>query len=304
MINKGYLEEGNLGNLAKKLLYEIPKNDIDEEYYNQVRDTIKELKDKNMRQENFLLNISHDLRAHLNVILSVMQCIDYGNVNVMDKKALEYMGLVKRNSLKMLKLINNLIDTTKFENNYYMLNKRNIDIISMVEGTVGCVDKYAKQKNIQLVFDTNEEECIMAVDPELIDRIVMNLISNAIKFSPKDSNIYINIFVEDENINISVRDEGPGISKESREKIFDRFYQISQKSNRENGGSGIGLDLVNYLTKAHDGKVTLNSEEGKGSEFIVTLPICRLVEVDEDRPLNRSDKIQMLEIEFSDIYLI
>ncbi|WP_409193300.1 sensor histidine kinase, partial [Clostridium perfringens] len=116
--------------------------------------------EKNTKQENFLFNISHDLRGHLNVILSVMQCIDSGSVSIKDKKALEYIKIVKRNSLKMLKLINNLIDTTKLENNYYILNKKNIDIISMIEGTISCIDKYAKQKNIQLIFDTNEEECI------------------------------------------------------------------------------------------------------------------------------------------------
>ena len=152
---------------------------------------ITELLNKSSRQDNFLSNISHDLRGHLNVILSIMQCIDYGSVSITDKKVLEYMKMVKRNSLKMLKLINNLIDTTKLENNYYVLNMKNIDVISIIESTINCIDKYAKQKNIQLTFDTNEEQCIMAVDPEVLDRIIMNLLSNAIKFSYSNSDIYI-----------------------------------------------------------------------------------------------------------------
>ncbi|GAA0086147.1 hypothetical protein UT300007_25860 [Clostridium sp. CTA-7] len=263
---------------------------------------ITELIGKGINQENFLLNISHDLRGHLNVILSIMQCIDYGSVNIKDKKALEYMKIVKRNSLKMLKLINNLIDTTKLENNYYVLNKKNIDIISMIESTISCIDKYAKQKEIQLIFDTNEEECIMAVDPEVIDRIIMNLLSNSIKFSYSSTNIYINILVLKEAIKISIKDEGPGISKEYQEKIFNRFYQISSKKERENSGSGIGLDLVNYLVKSLDGNIELNSEEGNGCEFIVTLPIT-IVEESEDFCIRGdSNKIQMLEVEFSDIY--
>lgn len=174
--------------------------------YIRLKEMIEELKEKNVRQEDFLLNISHDMRAHLNVIISVMQCIDYGSVDISDKKALEYMNIVKRNSFKMLKLINNLIDTTRLENNYYILNKKNIDIVSMIEGTISCIDRYAKQKNIQLIFDTNEEECIIAADPEVIDRIIMNLISNAIKFSPEYKNIFIDLYVSREEIQISVTD--------------------------------------------------------------------------------------------------
>ncbi|WP_083935677.1 ATP-binding protein [Clostridium sartagoforme] len=267
---------------------------------------IAQLNGKSGRQENFLLNISHDLRGHLNVILSIMQCIDYGSLCINDKKVLEYMNMVKRNSLKMLKLINNLIDTTKLENNYYVLNKRNIDIISMVEGTISCIDKYAKQKDIQLIFDTNEEECIMSVDPEAIDRIIMNLISNAIKFSYSNTNVYINMLVIEDKIRISIKDEGPGISQEYQEKIFNRFYQVSKKDKKDGYGSGIGLDLVNYLVRSMNGEIELKSQLGNGSEFIITLPI----EIgDEQDSLERdfcmrdnSGKIQMLEIEFSDIY--
>lgn len=263
---------------------------------------ITELLNRIGRQENFLSNISHDLRGHLNVILSIMQCIDYGSVCINDKKVLEYMKMVRRNSLKMLKLINNLIDTTKIESNYYVLNMINIDVISMIESTINCIDKYAKQKNIQLTFDTNEEQCIMAVDPETLDRIIMNLLSNAIKFSYSNSDIYININVSEDSISISIKDEGPGIPKENQEKIFSRFYQISNDNNRESSGSGIGLDLVNYLVKSMSGNIILKSEENKGCEFVVTLPIT-FVEEREDYCIRGDEsKIQMLEIEFSDLY--
>lgn len=264
-----------------------------------ITETIK----RNTREENFLLNISHDLRGHLNVILSVMQVINYGNNCIIDKKAKEYMEIVRKNSLKMLKLINNLIDTTKLENNYYVLNKKNIDIISMIESTVNCIDKYAKQKNIQLIFDTNEEECIMGVDPEVMDRIIMNLLSNAIKFSYSNTNVYVDIFVLNSEIRISVRDEGPGIAKEYQEKIFNRFYQMENNKYSDTLGSGIGLDLVHYLVKSMDGEIILNSNEGEGCEFIILLPIKK-AEEKENYCLNdeKSNKIQMLEIEFSDIY--
>ena len=232
-----------------------------------------------------------------------MQLIESGCTYITDKKTREYMEMIRRNSLKMLKLINNLIDTTKLENNYYTLNKKNIDIISMIESTVNCIDKYAKQKNIQLIFDTNEEECVMGIDPEALDRVIMNLLSNAIKFSYNNTNVYIDLFVLGNEIKISIKDEGPGIAKEYQEKIFNRFYQMEKKRESDAIGSGIGLDLVNYLVKSMDGEIILNSSEGNGCEFIILLPIKRVIE-EKNHCLNdeKSNKIQMLEVEFSDIY--
>ena len=102
-------------------------------------------------------------------------------------QCIEHMEIIKRNGYKILKLINNLIDTTKLEKKHYNIKRENLDIINLIEWNVSSIDKYAKQKNIALVFDTNVEECVMAIDPEAIDRIIMNLISNAIKFSPREA---------------------------------------------------------------------------------------------------------------------
>ena len=112
--------------------------------------------------------------------------------------------MIKRNSLKIIKLIDNLIDTTKLENQYYELNKKNIDIVCVVENIVDSIEKYSQCKNIQMVFDTNVEECIVAADPNAIDRIVMNLLSNAIKFAPSDSDILVDIIKNNNTVNISV----------------------------------------------------------------------------------------------------
>ena len=250
-------------------------------------------------QEDFILNISHDLRSPLNIILSILQC--YKD----DNQCKEHTEIIKRNGYKILKLINNLIDTTKLEKNHYNIKRENLDIINLIEWNISSIDKYAKQKNISLVFDTNVEECIMAMDPEAIDRIIMNLISNAIKFSPQGSNIYVNVWKSIKQITISIRDEGIGIPKDEQNKIFNRFVQSSKNKRHENCGSGIGLDLVKYLTKAHNGSIELRSEENCGSEFTIKLPI-EILENDkttENKCLNTRSKVEVLELEFSDIYL-
>ncbi len=264
------------------------------------------LSESKKNQEDFILNISHDLRSPLNIILSVLQCYkdDYKDINKYGK-CQDHMDVIKRNSYKILKLVNNLIDTTKLEKNHYSIKRENLDVINLIEWNISSIDKYAKQKEISLVFDTNVEECIMAIDPEAIDRIIMNLISNAIKFSPKGSNIYINAWKSINQLIISVRDEGIGIPKEEQNTIFNRFVQSSRNKKSENSGSGIGLDLVRYLTQAHNGSIELKSEENSGCEFIIKLPIERLQndENNRDKCLNIKSKVEVLEVEFSDIYL-
>lgn len=248
--------------------------------------------------DQYLLNIIHDLRSHLNVITSAAQFMEH---NYKDDKNLKCIEIIKRNSFKMLKLINNLIDSNKIKNNYYKLNKKNIDIVPMLENTISCVEKFASERNIRLVFDTNEEECIMAIDPEAIDRVVMNLLSNAIKFSNENSEIYINLLVKDKEIELSFKDEGCGISKEEKERVFERFYQGKNNDNIE--GSGIGLNLCMLFVKVHGGKLLLESEINKGSIFTVILPrkIEENIETIKEGS-NLINKNQEIEIEFSDTY--
>lgn len=264
---------------------------------------IEKLQKKQEIQENFMMNISHDLRSILNIIMSanhMLECIkDRENVNCNSKER-EYLSIMKRNSYKMLKLIDNLIDITRLENRYFKINKENIEIVSFLENTMGSIDKYAKQKDITLIFDTNKEECIVGVDPQALDRICINIISNAIKFSPIGSFIYVTLMIDDENVKISIVDNGLGISKDDQKKIFERFNQGSKKS--EYNGSGIGLDLVKSLVELHNGKITLKSELNKGSDFTVILPNTRL-EKEEVKFNDERDKVQLLEIEFSDIYV-
>ena len=267
---------------------------------------VHDLKRTKDLQENFLLNISHDLRSPINVILSVLQCLKYekeSSDNVISSKRKEYRDIIRRNSLKIIKLIDNLIDSSKLEKNFYNLKRYNIEIIGLIESVVTSIEKYAKEKDISVIFDTNVEEFECAVDPAAMDRVIMNLLSNAIKFSPKHGKILVYVQVKDEVIEISVKDEGIGIPKEEQKDIFNRFVQSSQHKKNEYSGSGIGLDLVNYLVKAHGGNIKLESDLGCGSNFIVTLPITILDIEEKDYEVGRRSRVEQLEVEFSDIYL-
>ena len=272
----------------------------------QLIDIIKVQKRNLDLQENFLINISHDLRSPVNSILSVLQCLKYlngDNSKEIKEKTNEYRKIIKRNSLKIIKLIDNLIDTTKLEGENYKLSKTNINIVNVVESIVDSIEVYANQKNINIIFDTNVEEFIINADLEAIDRIVMNLLSNAIKFSPVNEVIEVTLNAEKDKVKISVKDNGMGIAKEEQKKIFNRFEQATNSKRIEGKGSGIGLDLVSYLVKAHEGKIELKSKLNEGSEFIVTLPVGKLNIIEEKHELMSRNKVEQLEIEFSDIYL-
>ena len=283
-------------NFTKEKLSKLTKEQLIYEYLN--------LSNKKTLQEDFILNISHEIRSPLKVILSVVQCYRYSIDN--PEKMEEYLDTIKRNGYKMLKLVNNLIDSTKLDRNHYELKKEDVDIISLIEWNISNIDKYARQKDISLIFDTNVEECIMAVDIEAMDRIIVNLISNAVKFSPKESCIYVNALKKDNNITISVKDQGIGIPLEEQKDIFNRFVQSSKNNKNEYAGSGIGLDLVKRLVNAHNGTIELESKENCGSEFRVKLPIITLDEESNNKENNyiqAKDKVEVLEVEFSDIYL-
>ena len=284
-------------NIKRKLKTELEglsKEEVIEKYM--------DLYENKIAQEDFILNISHDLRSPLSVILGILQC--YKN-EYDELKAEEHMNIVKRNCYKILKLINNIIDSTKLQQRHFKINRQNIDIINLIEWNISSIDKYAKIKNISLVFDTNVEECIVAVDISSFDRIIMNLISNAIKFSKENSCVFINTWKEEKYITISVKDEGIGIPQNEQKTIFNRFIQSTKNNRNEYSGSGIGLDLVFNLVKAHGGVVELTSTEGLGSEFRIKMPIVKVEDsMKKDKhSMDLSSKVDIFEVEFSDIYV-
>jgi len=175
-----------------------------------------------------------------------------------------------------------------------------------VEDITLSVAEYIENKGLSLIFDTEIEELVMACDPDKIERIILNLISNAVKFTEPGGTILVNIKQGIKTIIISVNDTGIGISKNKQKIIFQRFVQVDKSLARKHEGSGIGLSLVKSLVKMHKGAITVESESNKGSEFIIELPIY-LVD-DKKSKGNTKDyilegNVEKIKIEFSDIYL-
>jgi len=281
--------------------------------WNSMHEKIKKKNEKNKdlqkiltSQEEYIVNISHELKTPLNVILSAAQLLDvYCDSGLLDEKknlTVIYIDSIKRNSYRLSKLINNIIDLSKIESGLFELTLSNNNIVKVVEDMVIAVTEFTKSKGLRLIFDTDIEEKIITCDPQKIDKIVLNLISNAIKFSKVGGEIFVNIKNEIEFIEISVKDNGIGIEKKYLNTIFDKYNQVDKSLSRKSEGAGVGLSLVKSIVELAGGSINVESELGVGSKFIVKLPSKKNLQ--ENIKFNdaiRSGK-ENIQVEFSDVY--
>ena len=257
---------------------------------------------------DFFANISHELRTPINVISSTVQLMELKFkelFNENEEKSKGYLKTMKQNCYRLIRLTDNLIDATKIDAGYFEIHLGNCNIVSIIEEITLSVAEYVSNKGISLLFDTEMEEKIIACDKEKIERIMLNLISNAIKFTNSGGSISVNIFERKDNVVIAVRDTGIGIPKEKQKYIFERFIQVDKSLTRNREGSGIGLSLVKSLVEMHGGKMFLESDINIGSEFSFELPIKKVPDSEEvfaNNKLDANSNIENIKIEFSDIY--
>lgn len=268
---------------------------------------LNETREFNNLITNFFTNMSHELKTPVNVIYAAIQTInifldDYKPENSIKCKS--YLKTMKQNCLRMIRLINNLLDITKLDSGFIKINKKNGDIVSVVEDIVQSIASYVESKQISLIFDTDVEEKVIGFDHDMVERIMLNLISNALKYSHANGRIFINIIEKKSSVVIEIEDEGEGIPKDKLKVIFERFGQVNNTLSRKCEGTGIGLYLVKSFAEMHGGKISVVSEEGKGSKFFIELPaILAENENPTDKMLFKT-KVEKIEIEFSDIYSI
>ncbi|WP_051540459.1 sensor histidine kinase [Clostridium ihumii] len=294
MINDRGKEIGRII-VARDLSYRKVVENLQKQY--------EEIKEYDRVKTEFFANLSHEVKTPINVIYSCIQLLESKKSN--DSYNFEtyynkYEETMKQNCLRLLKLVNNLLDIVKIDSGFIKMNFGNYDIVNLVEDITLSVVPYVQVKNINIIFDTEVEELIIRCDPEKIERIVLNLLSNAIKFTENDGNILVDLSIDEEWVTIKVKDDGIGIPKELRKIIFERFIQVNSEKSRKKDGSGIGLSLVKSLVELHDGNVFLDDNVEKGSEFVVKLPNKRINE-DIEEVKNYEKNQGKLSVEFSDI---
>lgn len=276
-------------------------------------DITEEIKAKNKMKETLKVqdqifsNISHELKTPLNVIFSTNQLMQlYLKSNLFEvnkEKVSKSINIIKQNCNRFTKIINNTIDISKIESGFFKLNLINENIVNITEEIVQSIAEYVNGKGLNITFDTNTEEKIIACDPDKIERIILNLISNAVKFTNTSGSIFVNIIDKGDSVEISVKDTGIGMDKEHLNNIFKRFHQIDKSLSRNSEGSGIGLSLVRSIVELHGGKISAESNPDEGSIFKIELP-ARTIENQKVKAESKAinSKIEMINVEFSDIY--
>jgi signal transduction histidine kinase/ligand-binding sensor domain-containing protein/DNA-binding response OmpR family regulator len=221
-------------------------------------------------KSRFFANISHEFRTPLTLILGISKKILNKSKEQTYK---DDIGVIKRNANRLHGMVNQLLDLSKLESGNMTLRTYRHNIIPLLKGLVLSFASFAEKKRITLKFNSDEEEIVVYLDKDKIEKIVTNLLSNAFKFTPQEGIIEFGVKKIAANVEITVSDTGIGISKERLDKIFDRFYQVDSGHTREQEGTGLGLAVTKDLVELHKGEIRVESSEGKGSTFTITLPL-------------------------------
>jgi signal transduction histidine kinase len=255
-----------------------------------------------------LVNIlSHELRTPLNTILGSLQLLqrgisEEGHMKRNPQNLNGYLNFIKANSYRLLRISNNFLDIANVNLGLEELSIRKYDIVEVAKSIVRFSMRAANRKGINLLLATNVESKIMAIDRSKIEKVILNLISNSIKFSEENGKIILMVIAKEDGVKVSVIDEGIGIPSDKLDKIFDGFSQIDRSLSRSNEGIGIGLTLVKAFVELHSGSLKVRSEAGKGSWFTFELPVGDLGKYEDGFNYIDDDNIrEKIELEFSDI---
>lgn len=253
---------------------------------------------------DFFANISHEFRTPINIILSIIQLLNFDSESNLSEKYRKYLNVLKQNSYRLLRMVDNTLDTAKISNDFMDVKLENYNIVSIIENITMSAAKYLEGKKRTIIFDTNEEEVILACDAEKIEKIILNLISNAVKFSEPGTHIevMVNTDWEKGKVFISVKNEGQSIEEHVKENIFGRCIQVDDLLIRRSEGSGMGLFLARKFVEMQGGNIYLDDIED-GTQFTFYIPIKTVDgEYMYNRIFDENYIVNMCNIEFSDIY--
>lgn len=287
-----------------------------QEYLVKIEREKKEALEASMKlKDEFLYLITHEFKTPLAVMSSALQTMDLIYKDNIPQKAKKYLNTIKQNINRQIRLVNNLLDITRINSGSIKLNYGNYDIVYLTKSIVNSIQPIAQQKGIVVNFSTTFESKEIGIDEEKMERILLNLLSNALKFTPSYKTININLttkkYKNKNMVYISIQDEGIGIPKDKQTHIFERFGQVNTSLSRQAEGTGIGLHLVKLFVHVLGGIITLESEEGKGSTFTVKIPASKVKQIEDQTNLKENKLllqgegrlIQTAEIELSDIYI-
>ncbi|MEJ2614076.1 MAG: ATP-binding protein, partial [Ignavibacteriaceae bacterium] len=260
----------NLFSIISVLAGQLIKNlELQKETFQERREAEK-LQEIDKIKTNFFTNVSHEFRTPLTLILGpVKQILENSSNNRIREEA----EIIFKNAKKLNRLVDQLLDLSRIEAGQMKLRVVKQNIIPFIKEIMSAFKPFAESKNISFRFNPSVEEIFIYIDRDKVERIINNLLSNAFKFTSAGGKIDLSVNKDEKFVNISICDSGIGIPKEKMSKIYDRFYQVENSHKRKQEGTGIGLALSKELIELHKGKIQVESEEGKGTIFTISIPI-------------------------------
>jgi PAS domain S-box-containing protein len=242
------------------------------EYEHKIEDQIEELKELDKLKSKFLTIVSHELKTPLTPAILQLQLLLNGNFGKLDREQEESIIIIQRNINRLNRLINDILEVSQMQSTLFKLNKKEISIENYVREVIEDNKEFAKKKNISLSFSKVKNIPKIFADGGRINQVLSNIIENSIKFTEK-GNVSVSLIKDKNYVIIKIKDNGAGIPKKYQSKIFEEFFQVEPMYTRKHGGTGLGLSIAKKIVEEHEGKIELKSEVGKGSVFIIYLPI-------------------------------
>ena len=238
----------------------------------ELEETNQKLVEMDRIKSRFFANISHELRTPLTLLLAPLQTLIQERRSALEPEMRQLLPIMQSNGMRLLKLINDLLDLVRLESGKMEVKRERVAIEAFLLGLANAVRKSAEDRGVRLEVISDPAISTVLTDSDKLERILLNLLFNALKFTPAGGKVEVKAKRENGELVLEVSDTGTGISEEQLPFIFDRFWQADTSSQRKYGGVGIGLALVKELVEIQDGKVTVTSTVGKGTEFTVRLP--------------------------------
>ena len=222
------------------------------------------LKNAQMRQE-FTANVSHELKTPLTAISGYAELIEHGMAN--QETAARFAGEIHKNAARLLSLINDIIQLSQLDGGKKQMEYVNLDLFALAEECVSMLALNAQKQNVTM--QVQGKNAMVMADKQLIEELVYNLCDNAIRYNNRGGSVTVTVGQECGHTYLVVKDTGIGISKENQERVFERFYRVDKSRSKATGGTGLGLAIVKHIVAQHGAKLSLESEEGKGTEIRV-----------------------------------
>ncbi|MEF9991126.1 MAG: HAMP domain-containing sensor histidine kinase [Romboutsia sp.] len=266
---------------------------------------LSEIKEKYKFKTEFLASVTKDIKKPINIIANTNNMLYINKDNYKSERIDNYTRLVKQNCHRLTRLLNNVEEIEEIENGKINMNLNKVDIIKLVKDIITISKTYTDEKRLSISFRSNMEKKIMIIDRHKIEKVILNILANSLKFTDTGGNIEVYISASFNEVKISVKDNGVGIPQDKIGVIFEDFEQVDRTLSRGAEGAGIGLSLAKKFVELHNGEIKVKSAIGKGSRFEIILKNEEYLESRKYNIDSYDDFIdkEKIDIEFSDIYL-